>query len=69
MITELISLIFSVLIQAQIQLIGNFVTWTIANLMLVVYCLLFLTYLLRRRRKVEDIPQGMCLEVLLHDLR
>jgi len=52
--------------QAQIQLIGNFVTWTIANFVLVLYCLLFLTYLLRRRRKVEDIPQGMCLEVL-HD--
>ncbi|XP_056601933.1 protein O-mannosyl-transferase 1 [Triplophysa dalaica] len=42
---------------AQIQLIGNIVTWTIAKIALAVYFLLFLTYLLRRRRKVMDIPE------------
>ncbi|ROL40956.1 Protein O-mannosyl-transferase 1 [Anabarilius grahami] len=52
-------------LQAQIQLIGNFVTWTIANLVVVVYCLLFLTYLLRRRRKVEDIPQDAWEQLVL----
>lgn len=46
------------LFQAQIHLIGNFVTWTLANLALAVYVLLFLSYLLRRRRKIEDIPEG-----------
>jgi dolichyl-phosphate-mannose--protein O-mannosyl transferase len=46
------------LFQAQIHLIGNFVTWTLANLALAVYVILFLSYLLRRRRKIEDIPEG-----------
>ncbi|KTG04513.1 hypothetical protein cypCar_00002241 [Cyprinus carpio] len=50
---------------AQIQLIGNIVNWTIANLALVVYCLMFLTYLLRRRRKVEDIPQDSWEQLVL----
>ncbi|KAI4898339.1 hypothetical protein NFI96_024570, partial [Prochilodus magdalenae] len=49
---------------AQIHLIGNFVTWTLANLALFVYALLFLTYLLRRRRKIEDIPEA-CWEQLV----
>lgn len=43
---------------AQIHLIGNFVTWTMANIALAVYVVLFLGYLLRRRRKVHDIPEG-----------
>uniref|UniRef100_A0A673LGK0 Protein O-mannosyl-transferase 1 n=1 Tax=Sinocyclocheilus rhinocerous TaxID=307959 RepID=A0A673LGK0_9TELE len=50
---------------AQIQLIGNIVNWTIANLALVVYCLMFLTYLLRRRRKVEDISQDSWEQLVL----
>ncbi|XP_059406116.1 protein O-mannosyl-transferase 1 isoform X2 [Carassius carassius] len=50
---------------AQIQLIGNIVNWTIANLSLVVYCLMFLTYLPRRRRKVEDIPQDSWEQLVL----
>ncbi|XP_031440762.1 protein O-mannosyl-transferase 1 [Clupea harengus] len=43
---------------AQIHLIGNFVTWTMANIALVVYGLMFLVYLLRRRRKIQDIPEA-----------
>ncbi|XP_062372137.1 protein O-mannosyl-transferase 1 [Sardina pilchardus] len=43
---------------AQIHLIGNFVTWTLANIALAVYGLLFLAYLLRRRRKIQDIPEA-----------
>uniref|UniRef100_A0A8C1LQ60 Protein O-mannosyl-transferase 1 n=1 Tax=Cyprinus carpio TaxID=7962 RepID=A0A8C1LQ60_CYPCA len=50
---------------AQIQLIGNIVNWTIANLSLVVYSLMFLTYLPRRRRKVEDIPQDTWEQLVL----
>ncbi|XP_042580590.1 protein O-mannosyl-transferase 1-like [Cyprinus carpio] len=50
---------------AQIQLIGNIVNWTIANLSLVVYCLMFLTYIPRRRRKVEDIPQDSWEQLVL----
>uniref|UniRef100_A0A673MDA2 Protein O-mannosyl-transferase 1 n=1 Tax=Sinocyclocheilus rhinocerous TaxID=307959 RepID=A0A673MDA2_9TELE len=50
---------------AQIQLIGNIVNWTIANLSLVVYCLMILTYLPRRRRKVEDIPQDSWEQLVL----
>ncbi|KAL7839774.1 hypothetical protein SRHO_G00264320 [Serrasalmus rhombeus] len=49
---------------AQIHLIGNSVTWTLANLALFIYVLLFLTYLLRRRRKIEDIPEA-CWEQLV----
>ncbi|KAI2664416.1 Protein O-mannosyl-transferase 1 [Labeo rohita] len=52
-------------LQAQIQLIGNIVNWSIANLALVVYCLMFLTYLLRRRRKVEDVPQDSWEQLVL----
>ncbi|XP_063043495.1 protein O-mannosyl-transferase 1 [Engraulis encrasicolus] len=42
---------------AQIHLIGNFVTWTLANIALVIYSLLFLVHLLRRRRKIQDISE------------
>ncbi|XP_014016291.1 protein O-mannosyl-transferase 1 isoform X1 [Salmo salar] len=49
---------------AQIHLIGNFVTWTLANLALAVYVLLFLSYLLRRRRKIEDIPEATWCQLL-----
>ncbi|XP_073807070.1 protein O-mannosyl-transferase 1 isoform X1 [Danio rerio] len=50
---------------AQIHFIGNIVTWTTGNITLVVYCLLFLTYLIRRRRKVEDIPQDSWEQLVL----
>ncbi|KAL2079813.1 hypothetical protein ACEWY4_025557 [Coilia grayii] len=43
---------------AQIHLIGNFVTWTMANVALVMYGLLFLVYLFRRCRKMQDIPEA-----------
>ncbi|KAM4616140.1 protein O-mannosyl-transferase 1 isoform 2-T2 [Polymixia lowei] len=41
---------------AQIHLIGNPVTWGVANLSLSAYQLLALVYLLRRRRGIKDIP-------------
>ncbi|XP_027001461.2 protein O-mannosyl-transferase 1 [Tachysurus fulvidraco] len=50
---------------AQIHLIGNLVTWTLANLALLVYVFLFLTYLLRRRRKIEDIPEASWEQLVL----
>ncbi|XP_053509899.1 protein O-mannosyl-transferase 1 isoform X3 [Ictalurus furcatus] len=50
---------------AQIHLIGNIVTWTLANLALLVYVVLFLTYLLRRRRKIEDIPEASWEQLVL----
>ncbi|XP_026862099.2 protein O-mannosyl-transferase 1 [Electrophorus electricus] len=50
---------------AQIHLIGNIVTWTLANFALFVYVLLFLTYLLRRRRKIEDIPKASWEQLVL----
>uniref|UniRef100_A0AAY4AE78 Protein O-mannosyl-transferase 1 n=1 Tax=Denticeps clupeoides TaxID=299321 RepID=A0AAY4AE78_9TELE len=43
---------------AQIHLIGNLVTWVLANIALAGYGLLTLIYLLRRRRKIEDIPEA-----------
>ncbi|XP_063792938.1 protein O-mannosyl-transferase 1 [Pseudophryne corroboree] len=43
---------------AQIQLLGNPVIWYSANVGVVLYAVLFLYYLLRRRRAVYDIPQG-----------
>ncbi|XP_023676528.2 protein O-mannosyl-transferase 1 isoform X1 [Paramormyrops kingsleyae] len=42
---------------AQIHLIGNIVTWTFANLGLALFSLLFIWYLLRRRRNIHDIPE------------
>ncbi|KAI5088229.1 protein O-mannosyl-transferase 1, partial [Silurus meridionalis] len=50
---------------AQIHLIGNAVTWTLANLALLVYMVLFLTYLLRRRRKIDDIPEASWEQLVL----
>lgn len=41
---------------AQIHLIGNPVSWAVANLSLLTYQLLALFYLLRRRRGFKDIP-------------
>ncbi|XP_062310377.1 protein O-mannosyl-transferase 1 isoform X1 [Osmerus eperlanus] len=41
---------------AQIHLVGNLVNCSLANLSLGVYVLLVLSYLLRRRRRIEDIP-------------
>ncbi|XP_041098736.1 protein O-mannosyl-transferase 1 [Polyodon spathula] len=42
---------------AQIHLIGNIVNWSSANISLCAYAALFLWYLLRRRRRMEDIPE------------
>lgn len=50
---------------AQIHLMGNIVTWTFANLALLVYSVLFLTYLLRRRRKIKDIPEASWEQLVL----
>ncbi|XP_053337154.1 protein O-mannosyl-transferase 1 [Clarias gariepinus] len=50
---------------AQIHLMGNIVTWTFANLALIVYMVLFFTYLLRRRRKIEDIPKDSWEQLVL----
>uniref|UniRef100_A0A8B9GRL9 Protein O-mannosyl-transferase 1 n=1 Tax=Astyanax mexicanus TaxID=7994 RepID=A0A8B9GRL9_ASTMX len=50
---------------AQIHLMGNIVTWTFANLALFVYVLLFLAYLLRRRRKINDIPEASWEQLVL----
>ena len=47
-----------VCLQAQIHLLGNVVIWASASLATVVYALLFFWYLLRRRRKICDLPEG-----------
>uniref|UniRef100_A0AAY5KWL4 Protein O-mannosyl-transferase 1 n=1 Tax=Esox lucius TaxID=8010 RepID=A0AAY5KWL4_ESOLU len=52
-------------LQAQIHLMGNLVTWSLGNLALMGYLLLFLSYLLRRRRKIEDIPEDTWRQLLL----
>ena len=44
--------------QAQIHLIGNPVSWGVANLSLLAYQLLAAIYLLRRRRGFKDLPDG-----------
>lgn len=46
--------------QAQIHLLGNVVIWASAGLATVLYALLFSWYLLRRRRKLQDLPEGLC---------
>lgn len=46
--------------QAQIHLLGNVVIWASASLATLVYALLFIWYLLRRRRRVCDLPEGLC---------
>lgn len=46
------------LFQAQIHLIGNPVSWAVANLGLLAYQLLAAVYLLRRRRGFKDLPDG-----------
>ncbi|XP_073761693.1 protein O-mannosyl-transferase 1 isoform X2 [Callorhinus ursinus] len=42
---------------AQIHLLGNAVIWASAGLATLVYALLFLWYLLRRRRGIHDLPE------------
>uniref|UniRef100_A0A671U5T0 Protein O-mannosyl-transferase 1 n=1 Tax=Sparus aurata TaxID=8175 RepID=A0A671U5T0_SPAAU len=44
---------------AQIHLIGNPVSWGVANLSLLAYQLLAAVYLLRRRRGFKDLPDGV----------
>lgn len=46
--------------QAQIHLLGNIVIWASASLATLVYALLFIWYLFRRRRRVCDLPEGPC---------
>ncbi|XP_061749837.1 protein O-mannosyl-transferase 1 [Nerophis ophidion] len=43
---------------AQIHLIGNPVSWGVANLSLLTYLLLAAIYLLRRRRGIRDLPDA-----------
>ncbi|XP_077918040.1 protein O-mannosyl-transferase 1 isoform X1 [Halichoerus grypus] len=43
---------------AQIHLLGNVVIWASASLATLVYALLFLWYLLRRRRSIRDLPEA-----------
>lgn len=45
--------------QAQIHLLGNVCTWASANVAAVVYTCLSLWYLIRRRRKIYDVPEGL----------
>ncbi|XP_077918043.1 protein O-mannosyl-transferase 1 isoform X2 [Halichoerus grypus] len=44
---------------AQIHLLGNVVIWASASLATLVYALLFLWYLLRRRRSIRDLPEAL----------
>lgn len=44
--------------QSQIHLIGNPVSWCVANVSLLAYQLLASVYLLRRRRGFKDLPEG-----------
>ncbi|XP_038011825.1 protein O-mannosyl-transferase 1 isoform X1 [Motacilla alba alba] len=44
---------------AQIHLLGNVATWASANAAALAYLCLSLWYLLRRRRKIYDIPEGL----------
>ncbi|XP_064232913.1 protein O-mannosyl-transferase 1 isoform X1 [Aotus nancymaae] len=50
---------------AQIHLLGNIVIWVSGSLALAIYTLLFLWYLLRRRRNVHDLPQDAWLRWVL----
>ncbi|XP_037348823.1 protein O-mannosyl-transferase 1 isoform X2 [Talpa occidentalis] len=50
---------------AQIHLLGNVVIWASAGLATVAYALLFLWYLLRRRRGIHDLPEDAWLRWVL----
>ncbi|XP_021117519.1 protein O-mannosyl-transferase 1 isoform X2 [Heterocephalus glaber] len=50
---------------AQIHLVGNIVIWASASLATATYVLLFLWYLLRRRRDVHDLPEDVWLHWVL----
>uniref|UniRef100_A0ABI8AQV3 Dolichyl-phosphate-mannose--protein mannosyltransferase n=1 Tax=Felis catus TaxID=9685 RepID=A0ABI8AQV3_FELCA len=50
---------------AQIHLLGNVVIWASASLATAVYTLLFFWYLLRRRRKICDLPEDSWLRWVL----
>ena len=45
-------------IQAQIHLLGNIVVWYSGTICVAIYCSLLVFYLLRRRRRCFDIPEG-----------
>uniref|UniRef100_A0A8C3W3U5 Dolichyl-phosphate-mannose--protein mannosyltransferase n=1 Tax=Catagonus wagneri TaxID=51154 RepID=A0A8C3W3U5_9CETA len=50
---------------AQIHLLGNIVIWASASLATLAYVLLFLWYLLRRRRSIFDLPEDSWLRWVL----
>uniref|UniRef100_H3BD43 Protein O-mannosyl-transferase 1 n=1 Tax=Latimeria chalumnae TaxID=7897 RepID=H3BD43_LATCH len=50
---------------AQIHLIGNIVTWFSANVATLGYTVLFLWYLLRRRRRLQDMSEDCWLQWVL----
>ncbi|XP_054945389.1 protein O-mannosyl-transferase 1 isoform X3 [Physeter macrocephalus] len=50
---------------AQIHLLGNVVIWASASLATLVYALLFIWYLFRRRRRVCDLPEDCWLRWVL----
>uniref|UniRef100_A0AC11ED22 Protein O-mannosyltransferase 1 n=1 Tax=Ovis aries TaxID=9940 RepID=A0AC11ED22_SHEEP len=50
---------------AQIHLLGNVVIWASASLATLAYALLFVWYLLRRRRRVCDLPEDRWLRWVL----
>ncbi|XP_065735602.1 protein O-mannosyl-transferase 1 isoform X3 [Phocoena phocoena] len=50
---------------AQIHLLGNIVIWASASLATLVYALLFIWYLFRRRRRVCDLPEDCWLRWVL----
>ncbi|XP_058927433.1 protein O-mannosyl-transferase 1 isoform X1 [Kogia breviceps] len=50
---------------AQIHLLGNVVIWASASLATLVYALLFIWYLFRRRRRVCDLPEDCWLRWML----
>lgn len=50
---------------AQIHLLGNVVIWASASLATLAYVLLFLWYLLRRRRHICDLPEDSWLRWVL----
>ena len=53
-------LINVILLQAQIHLLGNPVTWYSATLSVLAYMALLAFYVIRRHRHCYDISEGMC---------
>lgn len=57
--TNRMNIKFGFVSQAQIHLIGNPVSWCLANMGLLAYQLLAVVYLVRRRRGFKDLPDGI----------